>query len=92
MGKKNAHVGKMEAELKAWGAKLDDLVAKAEEIGAEAKSDYHKGIDDLKAKYKVAQSKLDEIKNTGDDNWETLKGGVEHAWKDLEGAFKKLKL
>ncbi len=91
MGKKNEHVGKMESELKLWGAKLDGLVAKAEGVGAEAKNDYYKGIDDLKAKYKVAQSKLEELKTAGGENMDTLTAGVKLAWKDLEGAFKNMK-
>jgi peptidoglycan hydrolase CwlO-like protein len=85
-----AHVGKMETQLKQWGAKLDDMLAKAEEVGAEAKVDYRKRTDDLKAKYKVAQSKFAEFKAAGSENWATLKTGVESAWTELEGAFKKL--
>jgi len=92
MKKTNEHVGKMETELKEWGAKLDELVAKAEGVGAEAKSDYYKGIEEMKTKYRVAQSKLDELKTASGENWGVLKGGVEHAWSELEGAFKKIKL
>ena len=85
------HVGKMEAELRQWGAKLDELVAKAEKAGAEVKIDQRRRIDDLKAKYQVAQSKLCELKAAGSEKWATLKTGVESAWKDLEAAFKKMK-
>jgi hypothetical protein len=85
------HVGKMEAELRQWGAKLDGLVAKAEKAGAAVKIDQRKRIDDLKAKYQVAQSKLCELKAAGSEKWATLKTGVESAWKDLEAAFKKMK-
>jgi hypothetical protein len=85
------HVGKMEAELRQWGAKLDELVAKAEKAGTEMKIDQRKRIDDLKAKYQVAQSKLGELKAAGSEKWATLKTGVESAWKDLEAAFKKMK-
>ena len=85
------HVGKMEAQLRQWGAKLDELVAKAEKAGAAVKIDQRKRIDDLKAKYRVAQSKLCELKAAGSEKWATLKTGVESAWKDLEAAFKKMK-
>lgn len=86
-----AHVGKMETKLKRWGAKLDKLVAKAEEAGTDAKNDHRKRIDDLKAKHQMAQAKLDELKTAGSEKWETFKAGVESAWNDLETAFKKLK-
>ena len=90
MEKQKAHVGKVEAQLRQWGAKLDELVAKAEKAGTEAKIDYRKHIDDLKAKHQVAQAKLDELKTAGSEKWEIFKTGVEGACNELEGAFKKL--
>jgi hypothetical protein len=90
MKKMEAHIGKMETQLKQWGAKLDELVAKAERAGTEAKIDYRKRIDDLKSKHKAAQSKLDELRAGGSEKWETLKAGVESAWNELEVAFKKM--
>jgi len=85
-----AHVGKMESQLKQLGAKLDAIVAKAEGFGAEAKAEHGRRIDDLKAKQKVARAKLDELKAAGSEKWETFKTGVETSWTELEAAFKKL--
>jgi hypothetical protein len=85
-----ANVGKMERQLTQWGAKLDELVAQAEEAGAEVKLDYRERIDALKAKHQLARSQLDELRATGNDKWETLKTGMEGAWNELEVAFKKL--
>jgi histidinol dehydrogenase len=91
MEKNKAHVGKMEKQLKQWGAKLDELMAEAEKAGTEAKVDYRKRIDELKSKHQAAQLKLDELKAAGSEKWETLKTGVEKAWNDLDVAFKKMK-
>ena len=85
------HVGKLEAQLKQWGAKLDQLVAKAEKAGAEVKIERRKYIDDLKAKVQAARSKLAEVKAAGGEKWGVLKTGVESAWNEIEAAFKKLK-
>lgn len=85
-----ANAGKMEAELRQWGVKLDKLIAKAEAAGTEVKSDYRKGVEDLKGKYKVAQSKFTESKAAGGAKWGILKTGLEAAWNDLEAAFKKM--
>jgi hypothetical protein len=85
------NVGKLEAQLSHWGAKLDELVAKAEESGTEAKTDYHKHIDDLKAKHRAAHAKLEEFKAAGSGKWEHFKTGLESAWDELENAFKALK-
>ena len=85
-----AHVGRMEAELKGWGAKLDALVAKADAAGTDAKIDYRRRLDDATARYRVAQSKLRELKAAGSGKWDSFKTDFESAWGDLETAFKKL--
>ena len=85
-----AHLGTMEAQLKQWGAKLDELGVIGEEAATEARVLYRKGVEDLKAKHKVAQSKLAELRAAGSDKWDTLKAGVDSAWSELEAGFKKL--
>ena len=55
MKTKQAHVGKMEKQLKKWGAQLDQFVAKAGETGNEIKADYLKHIADLKLKHTAAR-------------------------------------
>ena len=91
MERTEEHVGKLETQLKQWGAKLDEFVAKADKAGTMARIDNRKRIDDLKAKVHAAQAKLDEVKAAGSEKWDTLKTGVESAWNELELAFKKLK-
>ena len=83
-------VSKLEAQLKLWSAKFNELAAKIEVAGQEAKIDARKRVDDMKAKLKVAQAKLDEAKAAGEDKWDKFKSGVEASWKELEGAFQKL--
>lgn len=84
------HVGTMQAQLATWGAKLDELLAKAGEADAEAKVDYHERVEALKAKYQSAKAKLEQSKAAGSDKWETFKGDLEVVWKDLEVAFTEL--
>jgi Skp family chaperone for outer membrane proteins len=85
-----AHVGTMEAELRRWGAKLDELMAKADAAGTEAKIDYRKRVDEMQEKYQAAQAKLAELKAAGSDRWEAFQAGIEAAWSELEDAFRKL--
>ena len=85
------HLGKMEEQLKHWGAQLDHLVAKVEKAGADVNSERRKRVEALKAKYQAAQAKLSEVKAAGSEKWVTLKTGVETAWNDLEAAFRKMK-
>ena len=90
MEKTQENLGQYEVQLKQWGAKLDEFVAKADRAGTTARIDNRKLIDDLRAKCRAAQSKLDEVRTAGSNKWETGKNGVESAWCELEGAFKKL--
>ena len=83
-------VSKLEDQLTLWGAKLNELVAKAEVAGQETKIDARKHLDDAKAKLADARARLDEAKAAGGDKWDKFKSGVEHSWKELEGAFHKL--
>jgi hypothetical protein len=80
----------MEAQLRNWGVKIDKVMARAEAAGIGVKVEYRKGVDDLKAKYKVAQSRFDECKAAGSAKWGIFKTGLESAWNDLETAFKEL--
>ncbi len=84
------HVGRLEAELRQWGTRLDNLLAMAEVVGTAARIDYRKRLDDLKAKYHAAEARLIELKTAGSDKWDAQKGGVETAWSELAKAFTKL--
>jgi hypothetical protein len=84
------HIGKMEAELRQWGARLDKLMAKADASGTGAKIDYRNRLDDLSQKYAAAEARLTELKAAGINKWDTYKGGVQNAWSELETAFTKL--
>ncbi|MGB8297912.1 MAG: coiled coil domain-containing protein [Polyangia bacterium] len=90
MEKTQASPGKSETQLKQWGTRLDEFVAKADRAGTTARIDNRKRIDALRAKCQAAQSRLDEVKTARNDKWETLKMGVERAWSELEIAFKKI--
>ena len=92
MGSMEANVDKMEAQLKLWAAQIDGMAAKAEKTCPWAKIECHQGIDDLKARRAVAQAKVDEFKAAGSEKWEEYKAGIEHAWSDLEVAFRNQKL
>jgi uncharacterized coiled-coil DUF342 family protein len=84
-------VGKIETRLRQLGAKLDKLVAEADEAGTEAAIDYRKSIDHIKDKHAVVQSKLNAYKAANGQKWDNFKGGVEIAWQDLADAFKAIK-
>ena len=83
-------VGKLEAELRQWGTRLDNLLAMAEVVGTAARIDCRKHLDDLREKYAAAEARLAELKAAGSGRWDTYKSGVETAWSELAKAFTKL--
>jgi hypothetical protein len=84
ISKENA--GQIEAQFTQWGATLDQLIAKA---GAEAKSDYHKSLDELKSKYQAARAKFAALQAISQENWANEKSDFETAWIELETTFKR---
>lgn len=93
MGTARANVRRKQAHLKLWGEKLAELVAEAEEGGAEVTNDYFDRLQELKSKYALAQTSLLELEaasTTNADRYEHLRSGVEQAWSQLETAIGRL--
>jgi predicted translin family RNA/ssDNA-binding protein len=86
----NADVGKMEAELRQWSARLDNLLAMADLVGKGTRIDYRERLDEAREKYDAAEAKLAELKAAGRGKWEIFRGGVENAWSELATAFTRL--
>lgn len=84
-------VGKLEERLRHWGARLDELTTKADEIDADAKVDYHARLDAFRAKHRAAQLILADFKKTESEKWDQFKTGIERSWSELESAFRELK-
>lgn len=83
-------VSTLEGQLERWGARLDELVAKADAAGQEAKTEARAHAEELRSKLAAARSRLAEAKAAGSDRWDAFKEGLERSWKELEGAFRKL--
>ena len=84
-----AHIGKMETQLKLWSSKIDRLAAKTQRVGFQARFDTLLYIDELKALRVIAQSKFDEFRAAEGKEQKRLKAGLKSAWNDLDAAFKK---
>lgn len=86
MTNKEAYEKKLQARMDQWKAEIDRLKAQAAEAQADAQLAYNKQIEQLHSQQQEAQSKFDELRRSGDDAWQDLKGGVESAWDSLEQA------
>jgi hypothetical protein len=84
---RQAYQDKIEAQLKEWQIGIEKLKVKAEKATADTKIDYQKTLDQLAAQQAVAQEKLDELKASSADNWETLKSEMDQAMDKLQTDF-----
>ena len=66
----------IEAQLRLWGAKLDQLVAEAEEAGVAAVG-LRERIHALRARSRVAQAKLDGLRAAANERRAKFQAGVE---------------
>lgn len=81
----------MEMQLKQWGARLNELAAKAKTASVDLQAEQLELVRELRTKRDQVQSKLAELKGTGAETWDAIKTGIEGAYSDLEAEFKKLK-
>ncbi|GJQ50784.1 hypothetical protein KsCSTR_30960 [Candidatus Kuenenia stuttgartiensis] len=87
MDKRKAYEEKLDAQLREWRSKIENLKAKADKANAEAKIEYYKNIDSLENDYKALQGKLQQLKSAAEESWEDIKAGSETAWEALKSAF-----
>jgi hypothetical protein len=91
VGLKETYQEKIEAQLKEWSTKINELKAKAEKATADKKIELHKIIDDLRVKKEEAQKNLQEIKAAGAETWEKLKSKTDKALDDVKTFWESIK-
>jgi hypothetical protein len=79
-----AYKQKMSAQLKEWGAQLDLMEAKAENIGADINIKRAEKLHDLRAKQHTASEKMKELENSSGEAWQQVKLTADKIWDDLK--------
>jgi predicted nuclease with TOPRIM domain len=82
---------KMEAQLKDWGARLEEWKAKGAKATADAKVEMNRQIEAMRPKIEAAQEKLKELKAARGPAAEKLKEGSEKAMAELKKAWETVK-
>ncbi|MGD9098220.1 MAG: hypothetical protein PVF97_09045 [Desulfobacterales bacterium] len=85
---RDAYVQKVKAKLDEWNAEIDRLEAQARQKEADAQTSLQEQIDQVKAKRRAAEEKLDDVRQAGGDAWEDLKSGVELAAEAVGDALR----
>ena len=80
----NAYKQKMAAQLKEWGAQINLLETKLENVGADMKVKRAEELHELRAKQRVASEKMKELEKAGGEAWEQVKETADKIWEDLK--------
>ena len=87
MDKKEEYIQKLDAQLREWSTKIDELNAKAEKAKGDIKTEYTRQLEALKALQESAVKRLAEMTEASGQAWEELKVGAEKAWYELKSSL-----
>jgi hypothetical protein len=91
MGLKEDYQEKMEARIREWTAKINELKAEADRATADMKIKMQLEIDDLREKTEAVQKYLEEIRAASSEKWESLRAGAEKAMDEWKKKWDGLK-
>lgn len=84
---KDAYKQKMAAQLKEWGAQINLLEAKIENLGADVKVKRAEHLQELRAKHRTASEKLQELEKSSGQAWDQVKATADKIWDDLKAGI-----
>jgi dsDNA-specific endonuclease/ATPase MutS2 len=87
MEMKDEYRQKLESLLNEWKSMIEQLEERAKKTTAMAKNELHEAIETLKLKRDAVQTRLDEMRQTGDEAWEGLKKKAETAVTEMKTAL-----
>jgi cell division septum initiation protein DivIVA len=80
----------MKTKLADYNDDIEQLQAKVEELGGDAKAKAEQQMTALRQKRDEASKKLQELSSSGGNAWEQLKSGIDAVMEDLGTAYKKV--
>lgn len=80
---------RLEAQLKEWDARLEELTAKARDAKAEIRAEFEVQLEALAVDRALAQEKLQELRRHGEWACEDVKDSAEKTWSELREAIKR---
>lgn len=81
------YIEKARARIAQWDAEIDKVKARADEAEADAKIDYRRQLEEMRAQRDKAETRLEELRQASDAAFEDMKSGFEKAWDDISSAF-----
>jgi nucleotide-binding universal stress UspA family protein len=78
---------RIEAQLRDWGASLDEMRSKVEQAKAEIIRKYEEETEKLRAKQEAMRQKMIELRNLGEEAWGDFKQDMEKSLDSLKDDF-----
>jgi predicted transcriptional regulator len=69
---RDEYTAKMHTELDALNARMNALEARAHEVQADVREQYHRELAKLHEQSLLASAKLESIKRSGEDTWDKM--------------------
>jgi chromosome segregation ATPase len=87
MTEREQYIEKAKAKLDQWNEEIQEFRAKVAESDADAKTQYRRELDEMRAYRDQAEAKLKELHDASDEAWNDMKSGFDKAWDKISGAF-----
>jgi hypothetical protein len=87
MSTKEEYQKRAESELETSGAQIESWSAKAAQSEGDVKIEYERQLDVLRDIQSRGEASLDELKKTGEDNWETVRARMDGVLSELRNAI-----
>ena len=89
--RRDAYIQKLKAMLDEWNDEIERMAEKEDKAGPNAKIEYYKKLDELRAKRDDIVARIDAMQKSGEDAWEDLKFDLESSWEFLKDGLSILK-
>lgn len=87
MDKRTEYIQRLTAHMVEWDTQIDLIKVRATDFTPETESGFFTAISALQFKRDEVAHKLHGISFAGDDEWEGLKSGTEHALGEVRSKF-----
>jgi len=90
MGMREEYQAVMEKQLNEWKAQTERFKAGAEQMGAQAKAQYEKNLENLHAKQAEAWENFYKLKAANESAWGQFKAHMDKAGEEVKAAVDRL--
>lgn len=84
---RQAYINKVKAQLDQYDAQLAEMKAKADQVKAGARVEFHSMMEEALVKRDVMQSQLTQLHRSSEGAWTEIQNGLEKASQELQKSF-----